>query len=164
MAERREKNRETEDQVPEWSIYILHNRPRTRGLHPSQWGCISGPRLRRKAVISIQFFKQKIRTSTEYTGGWRVIFRNKTSLSMPIICLKEVSSKPQMIWWKLPIYTSLVTVNGHWNSHLSGLPIDLFSWKWKKKMFLQERGKNTWSQSFKAIFPSGHKFLKCTFS
>lgn len=64
---------------------------------PASGAAFLGPRLRREAVISIQFFKQKIRTSTEYTGGWRVIFRNKTSLSMPIICLKEISSKPQMI-------------------------------------------------------------------
>ena len=140
MAERREKNWQKIKSRNETSTFHITGHTQ-RAYIPGSGAAFLGPRLRREAVISTQFSKQKIRTSTEHTGGWRAIFRNKTSLSMPIICLKEVSSKQQMIWWKLPIYPSLLTVNCHWNSHLSVSPIDLFSWKWKKKMFCTSREK-----------------------
>ena len=87
MAERREKNWQKIKSRNETSTFYITGHTQ-RAYIPGSGAAFLGPRLRREAVISTQFSKQKIRTSTEHTGGWRAIFRNKTSLSMPIICLK----------------------------------------------------------------------------
>ena len=152
MAERREKNWQKIKSRNETSTFYVTGHTQ-RAYIPGSGAAFLEPRLKREAVISTQFFKQKIRTSTEHTGEWRALFRNKRSLSMPIICLKEVSSKQQMIWWKLPIYPSLLTVNCHWNSHFVCFTYWFIFLKMKGKNVFAGAGKNTWSQSFNAIFP-----------